>query len=182
MSAGGKTSSCEHRGKTLKSSWRSLLKAIKGATKVTNHTLRDRIPRWWTHVNILTQLTIKKYILHIKLRDEPLLNRSNGKKSANSGHMSNMSKSLIIITTLLLLKTMSNKTSIIALKRTIRASLNIIDPLTSDRMNTWGTRHKFPRASPLKSSNLLSYRVLSFRMKNNIMIRSWLRKNSGCES
>jgi hypothetical protein len=54
MSAGGKTSSCDHRGKTLKPSPRSLLKAIKGATKVTNHALRDIIPRWWTHVNIIT--------------------------------------------------------------------------------------------------------------------------------
>jgi hypothetical protein len=54
MSASGKTSSCDHRGKTLKPSLRSLLKAIKGVTKVTNHTLRDRIPRWWTNVNILT--------------------------------------------------------------------------------------------------------------------------------
>jgi hypothetical protein len=57
MSADGKTSNCDHKGKTLKSSSRSLLKAINGATKVTNHTLRDRILRWWTHVNILTQLT-----------------------------------------------------------------------------------------------------------------------------
>jgi hypothetical protein len=54
MSVGRKISRCDHRGKTLKSSPRSLLKAIKGATKVTNHTLRDRIPRWWIHVNILT--------------------------------------------------------------------------------------------------------------------------------
>jgi hypothetical protein len=53
MSASRKASSCDHRGKTLKPSPRSLLKAIKGATKVTYHTLRDRIPRWWTHVNIL---------------------------------------------------------------------------------------------------------------------------------
>jgi hypothetical protein len=54
MSAGGKTSSCDHRGKTLKPSPRSLLKAVKEATKVTNHALGDRIPRWWTHVNIIT--------------------------------------------------------------------------------------------------------------------------------
>jgi hypothetical protein len=46
MSAGEKTSSCDHRGKTMKPSLRSLLKAIKEATKVTNHVLRDRIPRW----------------------------------------------------------------------------------------------------------------------------------------
>jgi hypothetical protein len=60
MSPGGKTSSCDHRGKMLKPSPRSLLKTIKGAMKVTNHALRDRIPRWWMHVNILMQLTIKK--------------------------------------------------------------------------------------------------------------------------
>jgi hypothetical protein len=178
ISAGGKTSSNDHRGKTLKPSARSLLKAIKRATKLTNHTLRDRIPRWWAHVNILTQLTIKKDILHIKLRDGPLPNRSHSMKSVNSGHMSNRSKSLVIIPTLLPLKTTSNKTSLIALKRTIRASLNLINPLTSDRMNTWGTGHKIPCVSPLKSSNLLSHRMLSFWIKNSIVIRSWLRKSS----
>jgi hypothetical protein len=182
MSAGEKTSSCDHRGKTLKPSPRSLLKAIKGETKVTNHTLRDRIPRWWTHVNVLMQLTIKKDILHIKLRDGPLLNRSHSKKSADSGHMSNRSQSLIIIMTLLLLKTASNKTSLITLKRTIGASLNLIDPLISDRTNAWGTGHKISRASSLKSSNLLSHRVLPFQMKNSLVIRSWLRKSSDCES
>jgi hypothetical protein len=172
MSASRKTSSCDHRGKTLKWSLRSLLKAIKGTTKVTNHTLRNRIPRWWTHVNILIQITIKKGILYIKLREGPLPKRSHGKKSVNSGHMRNRSRSLIIITTLLLLKIMSNKTSLIALKRTVKASLNLIDPLTSDRPNTWGIGHNIPHASPLKSSNLLSHRVLPFWMKNSITIRS----------
>jgi hypothetical protein len=182
MSTSGKTSSSDHRGKMLKLSRRSLLKAIKGATKVTNYTLMDRMPRWWAHVNILTQLTIKKDILHIKLRDGPLLNRSHSKKSVNSSHMGNKSKHLIIITTMLLLKTMSNETSLIALKRIIRASLNLIDPLTSDQMNTWRMGHKIPCVSPLKSSNLLSHRMLPFRMKNIIAIRSWLRKSNCCES
>jgi hypothetical protein len=53
--------------------------------------------------------------------------------------MSNRSKSLIIIMTLLLLKITSNKTSLIALKGTVRVSLNLIDSLTSDWTNTWGT-------------------------------------------
>jgi hypothetical protein len=103
--------------------------------KVTNHTLRDRIHRWWTHVNILMQLTIKKDILYIKLRDGPLMNRSHGKKSVNSAHMSNKSKSLIVIMILLLLKTTGNKTSLIALKRTVRVSPNVIDPIISNRTN-----------------------------------------------
>jgi hypothetical protein len=124
------------------------------------------------------QLTIKKCILHIKLRDGPLLNRSYSNKSVNSDHMSNKSKSLIIIMTLLLLKSMSNETSFIALKGTIRASLNLIDSLTSDQMNTWRIVYKILRTSPLKSSNLLSHRMLPFQMKNSIAIRSWLRKKS----
>jgi hypothetical protein len=160
MSTGRKTSNSDHRGKTLKPIARSLIKAIKGVKKVTKHTPRYRIPRWWAHVNIITQLTIKKDILHIKLRDGPLPNRSHNKKGVNSGHMSNMSKSLIIITSLLLLKTTSNKTSLIALKRTIRASLNLIDPLTSDRTNMWGTGHKILHVSPLKSRNLFSHCML----------------------
>jgi hypothetical protein len=84
--------------------------------------------------------------------------------------------------TLLLLKTMSNKISLIALKRTIRASLNLIDPLTSDWTDTWGIGHKIPRPSPLKSSNLFSHHMLSFQMNNSITIRGWLRKSSVCES
>jgi hypothetical protein len=96
--------------------------------------------------------------------------------------MSNRSKTLIIITILLLLKTTSNKTSLIALRRTIRASLNLIESLTSDRMNTWGACHKISCASPLKSSNLPSHHVLPFWLNNSITIRNWLRKSSGCES
>jgi hypothetical protein len=86
--------------------------------------------------------------------------------------MSNRSKSLIIITTVLLLKTTGNKTSLIELKRTVRANLNLIDPLISDGTNMWRIGHKILRAGPLKSSNLLSHRVLPFRMRNSIMIRS----------
>jgi hypothetical protein len=158
ISAGGKTSSYDHRGKTLKLSPRSLLKAIKGVTKVTNYALKDRIPRWSTHVNILMQLTIKKDILHIKLRDGPAPNKSHDKKNANSGHMSNMSKSLIIISTMLLLKIMSNKTCLISLKRTIKVSLNLIYPLTSDQMNTWGygTRSHVPVCSRAAISSAIA--------------------------
>jgi hypothetical protein len=96
--------------------------------------------------------------------------------------MSNWSKSLTIISVLLLLKTTSNKTNLIAFKRTIRAGLNLIDPLTSDQTDTWGTGHKISCASLLRSSNLLSHHVLSFRMENSIVIRSWLRKSSDSES
>jgi hypothetical protein len=49
--------------------------------------------------------------------------------------MRNKSKSLIIITTMLLLKIKDIKTILIGLKRIVITSLNLIDPLTSDQTN-----------------------------------------------
>jgi hypothetical protein len=58
-----KTSNSDHRSETLKPSPRSQLETIKGGTKATNHALRNRILRWWLHINLLKQLTIRKAFL-----------------------------------------------------------------------------------------------------------------------
>jgi hypothetical protein len=144
MSTGTKASSSDHRSKTLEPSTRSLLEAIKQAAKTTDHTLRDRIPRWWVHIHFLTEFTVKKGILHIKLRYRPLTNRSHNKKSANSGHTSHRCKCLIIVPTILLLKTTHYKMNFVALKRTIRAGLNLVNLLTSNRTDMCGTRSHVP--------------------------------------
>jgi hypothetical protein len=91
--------------------------------------------------------------------------------------MSHRGKSLIIVTAVLLLKAMSHKTRFITLKRSIRAGLNFIDPLTRDRTNTGRGRDKIPGASTLKRSNLLSHSKLPFRMTLSIPIRSRLGGN-----
>ncbi|VAH03425.1 unnamed protein product [Triticum turgidum subsp. durum] len=72
---------------------------------------------------------------------------------------------------MLVLKDTSHKTSFVALKRTIRVSLNLIDPVTSDETRTGRKRNKIPRVGELKSNNLLCHGKLPFGM-NNIMIRS----------
>jgi hypothetical protein len=86
--------------------------------------------------------------------------------------MSHRYKSLIIITTLLLLEATSHKTCFVALKRSIRASLNLVDPLACDGTNTGRRRDKIPSASALKRSNLLSHGKLPFGMYLSIPIRS----------
>src|SRR3954469_14172066 len=110
------TSSSHHRGKALKLGTRGLFQAIKGTSKTTNHPIGNRIPRRRLHVNLLTQLAIKKGILNIKLGYRPAANRSNSKKSTDSGHMSHRGKILIIVATVLLLKPTSHKTRFIALE------------------------------------------------------------------
>src|SRR3954465_6534240 len=171
------TSSSHYRGKALKPSTRGLFEAIKKTLKTTNHPLGNRIPRRRLHINLLTQLTIGKSVLNIKLGHKPVTNKSNNKKSTHSGHMSHRSKGLIIVTTMLLLKTTSHKTHFVALKRSIRAGLNLIDPLTHDRTNTGRGRNKIPGASALKRSNLLSHGQLPFMMMLIIPIRSRLGGN-----
>lgn len=132
---------------------RSLFEAIKRAIKMANHALRNRIPRRWLHIDLRTQLTIKKDILDIKLRDGPLTNRAHNKKSVNRGHMSNRSKHVIMITTMLLLKTTSNKTSFITLKRTITAGHDLVNPFTGN-MTDVRMGNKIPCAGTLKHQKL----------------------------
>jgi hypothetical protein len=177
MSAGRETSSSYHRGKALKPGTRGLFQAIKRTPKMTNHPIGNRIPRRRLHVNLLTQLSIEECVLNIKLRHRPVSNRSNSKKSAYSGHTSHRGKGLIIVTAVLLLKATSHKTRFIVLKRSIKAGLNFIEPLTRDRTNTGRGRNKIPGASALKRSNLLSHGKLPFRMMLSIPIRSQLGGN-----
>jgi hypothetical protein len=88
--------------------------------------------------------------------------------------MSHGCEGLIIITTLLLLEATSHKTRFVALKRSIGASLNLIDPLACDGTNTGRWRDKIPSASALKRSNLLGHGKLSFGMVLSIPVRSRL--------
>jgi hypothetical protein len=159
ISAWEETDSCHDRGKALKPGTRGLFQAIKRAPKVTNHAIRDRVPWRRLHENLLTQLTIEKCVLNIKLRHRPVANRGHSKKSAHGGHMSHRCKSLIIIMTLLLLETTSHKMRFVVLKRSIRASLNLVDPLACDGTNTRGgeTRSQVPvRSSATISSAMAS--------------------------
>jgi hypothetical protein len=91
--------------------------------------------------------------------------------------MSHRSKSLIIVTALLLLKATSHKTRFIALKRSIRTGLNFVDPLARDGTNTGRRRNKIPSASVLKRSNLLGHGKLPFGMPLSIPIISRLEGN-----
>jgi hypothetical protein len=91
--------------------------------------------------------------------------------------MSHRGKGLIIVTVVLLLKATSHKTRFIALKRSIKAGFNFIDPLARDGMNTGRGRDKIPGASALKRSNLLSHGKLPFGITLSIPIRSRLEGN-----
>jgi hypothetical protein len=147
-----------------------LLEAIERMAETTNMAIRNRVARRWVHIDLLMQLTVKKSVFHIKLRDSPLANRGHRNKRMNGGPVSNRSKSLLVVTTVLLLKTTSNKTRFKALNRTIRVSLDLIEPLAHDWNNRRRAGNKILSAGTLKSSNLLGHSKLPLRMSNNISI------------
>jgi hypothetical protein len=157
MVARDKYNNNHHRGEALKPSVRDLLKTIERAPETTYNAIGNRVARRWLHVNLLAQLAIKKIILHIKLRDRSVTNRSNIKESANSGHVSHWSKGLIIVATLLLLKTARHKTSFVVFKTTIGASLDHVDPLSQDWTNKW-RGNNIPSVNALQRINLLGHR------------------------
>ncbi|XP_040245347.1 uncharacterized protein [Aegilops tauschii subsp. strangulata] len=177
MITGQETNGGHHRGEALKPGARGLFKTIEGATKSTDHTIRRIVPRWWLYINLLTQLAIEKGVLDIKLRDRPMTNRSHNKESADSGHVGHKSECLIIIASLLLLKATGHNTSFVALKRTIGASLNLVDPLAGDGTNTGREGNQIPCARALKGSKLFGHRKLPFRLSHGSPIGSGLNNN-----
>jgi hypothetical protein len=60
--------------------------------------------------------------------------------------VSNRSKRLLVINPILPLETTSHKASLVALKRTIRASFDLVNPLASDRSDMWGFGNKISGA------------------------------------
>ncbi|EMS60367.1 hypothetical protein TRIUR3_09666 [Triticum urartu] len=127
--------------------------------KVADHDIiKNKISKWWMRVNLLTEFTIKKGILNIKLRPQQELCQqwSYGPHEQKSHHNDDHDPAE---------KATCHKTSFVqVMGRTQRK------------------RNKIPYAGVLKSRNLLCHRKLPFGMNNCIMIRSWLKDNNVSET
>ena len=84
---------------------------------------------------------------------------------------------MVIIAPLLLLKTTGHKTSFVALKRTIGASLKLVDPLAGDGTDIGREGNEIPCARALKGSKLLGHRKLPFWLGHGSAIGSGLSQN-----
>ena len=66
------------------------------------------------------------------------MNRINCNKNMNGSHLYNMSKSLLIIYTILLRKLLSKQLGFVLLNQTIKLSFDFIDPTrTNDTLSMW---------------------------------------------
>jgi hypothetical protein len=87
-----KISSSDNRGEAFKQSTRILLETIERIVETIDMAIGNRVTMRWVHVDLLVELTVKKNILHVKLRDSPAMNRGHCNKSMNGGPMRNRTK------------------------------------------------------------------------------------------
>lgn len=78
----------------------------------------------------------------------------------------------------ILLKDKRYKSVLTALKRSIRASLDLVDPLAGNKSDMRGQRNRISGASALQSSNLLSHSMLPLRVSNIISVGCGLHNGS----
>ena len=117
------------------------------------------------------QLTIKKEILDIKLRDRPVANISHNEKCAKAmGANAHCSLGHVPEESLAPLDELCNT-------QENHQCINIIDTLTSDGTSTGRKRNDIPCADAHKSNNLLYNRMPPFGMNKCVMIRSRLEKS-----
>ncbi|GMP48701.1 hypothetical protein CsSME_00015967 [Camellia sinensis var. sinensis] len=100
-------------------------------------------------------MTIKKSIFDIHLKKRPMANSSDRYQSTESIHLGDRGKGLLIINTILLGKTLGNQVSLVKLKRTIRMSLNFVDPFATNQILTNRQRKQLPSPSFMQSRQLI---------------------------
>ena len=112
----------EHSNRTIRAKGKEI------AMKTPDRAIRKKISRWWLHGDPLMQLTIKRDILNIKLRDRSMANKYHSEKCEKSGHVGHMSKCFILVIAMILLKATGHETSFLTQEN--HQSLNLLDSLT----------------------------------------------------
>ncbi|CAL1377400.1 unnamed protein product [Linum trigynum] len=117
------------------------------------------------HVYHLLQIPMKKGILHVKLKQGSILQYSYSELGTNRGHLSNMSKSLVVIHPMLLCIAKSNKPSSVAFDRTVRSHLDGINPSTANSRRTGiGTINNRPSFICLQCTKLVVHGAVPYRI------------------
>ena len=118
----------------LKSGSRRLFETLKRLPKSTYFARlpSSNKPRWLLHVNLLLQVTRKKSILYIKLKQRPIQIGSKWNKNPNKGSLGNQRERLSIINPISLSISFGQKASFVALKITIRMILHCKNPTAAN--------------------------------------------------
>jgi len=93
------------------------------------------------HVNLLFKITKEKGVFYIHLTKRSTLLSSNRNNSPNCNHLSDQSKSLLIVHLIFLSDTKSNQPCFISIQSPIRMEFDRANPLTTNNFNNQWARN-----------------------------------------
>jgi len=121
------------------------------------------------YINFL-KISIQEDIFNIKLSEIPLTNQSYYNKNMNSSHFCKSSKCLLIIHTILLRVSFCNQSTFVLLNRSIRISLDLIHPTTTNNTLIKRLRNQILSIYVMQSRKFLIHSLLPKRIKNCLFI------------
>jgi hypothetical protein len=137
---------------------------MRGATK----------PRWLLHIKLLFQNTVKECILHIQLTKTPIARNNNREDQTDGSRLDHMTKYIIIVNAIPLLKAFGHQASLIAIDGPISLLLDFKHPLTFNDIGGLTSRDQMPRIIKKKSSILQIHGMLpSCIIKGPLNSLSW---------
>jgi hypothetical protein len=90
------------------------------------------------HVDFFLEKTMKECILDIQLSKTPTSGDRQRQKEPNGGRLDNRTEGVLIVKPMTLFEPLGNKTSFVALDRTVSMFLHLEDPLRVNDVDTGG--------------------------------------------
>ena len=152
----------ERLAKILIPSMRHLFGTIECPTKSAYMPRQSSDTGRRLHINNFRQITIQEDVFNIHLIEQPLMDSSERKKSANRCHFYYKGKNLLIINTILLSESPSNETSLVPFNRTIRFGLDFVYLFAAHWICTRRQGSKILSMGMLKCHQFLIHCMLPF--------------------
>lgn len=121
-------------------------------------------------INFFFKIPIQENTFNNHLRNKLLTNKGHYNKSTDNGYFCNRRKSLLIIHTILLSKTLSNQSNYISLNGLISLSFNFINPMTTNYAFALWKLHQIPSIYFMQHWEFLNYSLLPKGIKNCLYI------------
>jgi hypothetical protein len=126
------------------------------------------------HVDLLREITVKKFILHVHLMDFPSLGYRNGKDQSNGTHLRYWSESLIIVNTMNLLKAFGDEPGFVSVDLSICCALGPIDPSSYDKFPPRRKGNQIPSLVLEEGVVLLLHGGFPKGISSSLAIRLWI--------
>jgi hypothetical protein len=126
------------------------------------------------HIDLLREITMKKFIPHIHLMDFPSIGHHNGKCQMYGIHLCYWRKGLIIVNAIRLLKSFGKKPGFVSTNLSIHCTLIPVEQSTSGKFPSRRKGSQIPSLVLEKGFVLLLHGEFPKGISNSLSIRMWI--------